>query len=85
MNTKNDGTLCLLRDIKDIFFGIALILLGGIAVLAPANDEVPFWVAGLLLLAYGASYVWNGWAAHKQTEEHGELQNQEEQGGPHAL
>lgn len=71
MDTSTDSILTLLQDIKNLLFGIALLLLG-----------VPFTILGLLLggwwalllfvslpvLLAGLLYIWHGWHAHEVVE-----------------
>ena len=71
MNMNNDSVLFLLQDIKELVFGIALSLLGGILVFASTLD----WEADELclilsfpVLAWAAFHIWNGWTRHKLIE-----------------
>ena len=89
MDQKDDGVLRLLQDIKEMLFGIALILLGGIMVTTKSNGIISLFDAiillgGICLLLYGAYHVWNG-KNHELGEKNGEPQNKEQQGGSHAL
>jgi len=92
MDQKNDSVLFLLQDIKEILFGTALILLavvvsamGWLLRDAGFNVEGICLIADILLLAYGAFHIRNGWINHELVEKNGEAQKKEEQGGPHAL
>ena len=88
MDKKDDSVLFLLQDIKELVFGIALILLGGILLYASILDSGAvelFALLGLPVLAYGVFHIWNGWTNHKPVEKNGEGKKKEEQGGPHAL
>lgn len=58
MDEKDGGVSRLLRDIKEMLFGIALILLGGIMVITESDGLILF--GGVFLLLYGAYRVWNG-------------------------
>lgn len=82
MASKSDDVLFLLRDIKEMLFGIALILLGGIMVIAEFDDLISF--GGVFLLLYGAYCVWNG-KNRELSEKNDEPPKQEQQGGPHAF
>ena len=88
MDTRDDSVLFLLRDIKELVFGIALSLLGGILLFASTLDwgaDELFLILSFPGLAYGIFHLWNGWTNHKLVEKNGEVQKKEEQGGPHAL
>lgn len=88
MDKKDDSVLFLLQDIKELIFGIALSLLGGILLLFASLDSGAvelFVLLSLPVLAYGIFHIWNGWNAHRLTEKNAKPQKQEEQGGPHAL
>ena len=89
MDKKNDGMLQLLQDIKELLLGLALILLAiGVFLLgwilrdmSSVNADELGGLAGLVLLAFGAFHVWNGWTAHTVQEKPAE--NEPSQGGPH--
>ena len=62
MDKKDDSVLFLLQDIKELVFGIALILLGGILLYASILDSGAvelFALLGLPVLAYGVFQMWN--------------------------
>lgn len=73
MDPKNDGVLRLLQDIKEMLFGIALILLGGIMII---TDDGLILFGGVFLLLYGAYCVWNG-KNRELSEKNDESQKQE--------
>lgn len=89
MDKKSDGMLQLLQDIKELLLGLALILLAisvlllgwilentsSLSIITLAD------LVGLILLAFGAFHVWNGWTAHTVQEKPAE--NEPSQGGPH--
>ena len=88
MDKKNDSVLFLLQDIKELVFGIALSLLGGILIVASTLDwgaNELFLILSLPVLAWGVFHVWNGWTNHELVEKNGETPKQDEQGGSHAL
>ena len=65
---ENDGVLALLQDIKDILYGIALLLTGGLMCVAGILLGVfAFWIAVILAVA-GLGVVWQGWRNHKTAE-----------------
>ena len=74
MDPKNDGVLRLLQDIKEMLFGIALILLGGIMII---TDDGLILLGGVFLLLYGAYCVWNG-KNRELSERNDESQKQEQ-------
>ena len=82
MDQKNESVLRLLQDIKEMLFGIALILLGGIMVIRDSDGLI--LLGGVFLLLYGAYHVWNG-KNHELSEKNDESQKQEQQGGSHGL
>ena len=87
MDKKDDNVLFLLQDIKELIFGIALSLLGGILLLFASLDSSAvelFVLLSLPVLAYGIYHIWNGWTNHELIEKKDEPQKKEEQGGPHA-
>ena len=67
----HDGVLALLQDIKDILYGIALLLTGGllgiVCILLGGWDILPSAVAVVVLLA-GLIYARNGYNHHEVVE-----------------
>ncbi len=73
MGQKEYSVPQLLRDIKEMLFGIALILLGGIMII---TDDGLILFGGVFLLLYGAYCVWNG-KNRELSEKNDESQKQE--------
>ena len=67
MDKNNDSVLFLLQDIKELVFGIALSLLGGILLFASSASGL-FLILSLPVLAYGIFHIWNGWTRHELIE-----------------
>lgn len=68
---ETDGILALLQDIKDILYGIALLLLGGILCVAGILLDGLFLVlpaAGVFILLAGALNVHYGHRHHEVVE-----------------
>ncbi len=90
MDNQNAELLAMLRDIKRMLLGIALILFalaacaaGWLLRNAAFNAEGLSLIAAPLLLAYGAVHIWEGWT--RREPENDKPQEQEQQGGTHAL
>ena len=75
MDKEEGGIPRLLQDIKEMLFGIALILLGGIMVIRESDGIIVF--GGVFLLLYGAYHVWNG-KNRELSEKNGESPKQEQ-------
>ena len=67
MNKNSDSVLFLLQDIKELAFGIALSLLGGILLCASPLDwdaDELFLILSFPVLVYGAFRIRNGGGSH---------------------
>lgn len=68
---ETDGILALLQDIKDILYGIALLLLGGILCLAGlllGGFLLLLTAAGIFVVLAGFLYVRRGYNHHEVVE-----------------
>lgn len=68
MNDPHDDILTLLQDVKEMLYGVGLLLLGGL--LSGMGLFVGSWCALLLFLSIplmlsGALHLWHGWQAHE--------------------
>lgn len=70
----NSDILLLLKDIKEMLAGIALILVGGFAMM---SGSVIFFV-GIILIIAGAGVVYQGYRAHIVVENDKGAENAEE-------
>ncbi len=84
MNKNSDSVLFLLQDIKELAFGIALSLLGGILLCASPLDwdaDELFLILSFPVLVYGAFRIRNGGGSHVLIK----TNNSPKEGDIHAL